>query len=178
MKAERDRLADGGADHLRVGMALPDIDLGSTSGGNISLAEMAGRTVVYAYTWTGRPDMSDPPHWDDIPGAHGSTPQTEAYREAYPEFAAMGVAVYGLSTQATSFQQEMVARLGVPFDVLSDSELAFAKALRLPTFMTGGVTYLKRLTLVIEDGKIAHVIYPVYPPQENAAQVLAWLGQA
>jgi peroxiredoxin len=35
----------------------------------------------------------------------------------------------------------------------------------------------KRLTLVIEDGRIVKVFYPVFPPDKNAERVLDWLTQ-
>jgi len=169
-------LDDGAADHLAVGRRLPDLRLPAANGGHITLADQPGRVVLYCYSWTGRPGLANPPHWDDIPGAHGSTPQTEGFRDLYREFQALGVPVFGLSTQTSAFQREMVQRLRVPFAVLSDADLKFAAALRLPCFATGGVSYLKRLTMVVEDGAIARVFYPVHQPQDNARKLLDWLA--
>lgn len=139
------------------GLKLPAIALPATNGSEICLASLAGRSVVAIYPWTGRPGHSNPPDWDNIPGAHGSTPELESYRDLTPQFAALGVAVYGLSGQGTDHQTEMVQRLGLPFPVLSDAEGRFAAVLALPTFATGDVNYLKRLTLVIRDGIVEKI---------------------
>lgn len=174
-----DRLADDGrAAHLVPGFALPVLALASTVGGTVDLSRLAGRAVVFCYPWTGRPGLPNPPRWDDIPGAHGSTPQAMRYRDLHGEFANREVAVFGLSTQETGYQQELVARLGLPFAMLSDAGFAFQKALRLPTFETGGVTYLTRLTLIIEDGRIIGRLYPVEPPEGDAVTVLERLNRS
>ncbi len=167
---------DGGARHLKEGVALPDIALPSTGGGEVSLARQPGLSVVFAYTWTGRPGLANPPAWDDIPGAHGSTPEAEGFRNLYTAFTASDVEVMGLSVQNSAWQQELAGRLELPFALLSDSELMLQKALRLPTFQTGGVTYLKRLTLVIEDGRIRRTFYPVHPPDAHPREIMAWLA--
>jgi peroxiredoxin len=165
---------DGGADHL-VGMALPDIRLVSTAGGTVALASLTGRTVVYVYPRTGRPGQALPPGWDEIPGARGCTPQSCAFRDHYQELRALGARVFGLSTQDTDYQAEAVSRLHLPFPLLSDADLAFAHALVLPTFDVAGMTLLKRLTLIVNNGRIEHVFYPVFPPDQNASDVIAWL---
>jgi peroxiredoxin len=156
---------------------VPALSLPSTAGGEIGLAEAArGTLVLYCYPRTGRPDQPSPTGWNDIPGARGCTPQSCAFRDHYEEMRQLGVdAVYGLSTQDTAYQQEMVKRLEVPFEVLSDEHMAFARALRLPTFTVEGMTLLKRLTLIARAGRIEHVFYPVFPPDRNAGDVLAWL---
>lgn len=162
---------DGGAAHLAVGTALPDVALASTAGGNVSLAGLP-RAVVFCYTWTGGPGLTNPPDWDVIPGAHGSTPQAEGFRDHYPAFQQAGWQVLGVSTQGTAHQREFAARLKLPFALLSDQDLRLQSALRLPTFSTGGVTYLKRLTMVVRDGRIARVIYPVHPPDTHAREMV------
>lgn len=162
--------------HLAPGTKLPPLDLVATTGERIVLADLPDRSVVYIYPWTGRPGLPNPPGWDDIPGAHGSTPETEGFRDLFPEFGRLGVAIFGLSTQATDYQREMVARLRVPFPVLSDASLAFARALGLPTFETGGVVYLGRLTLLIEGGRIARLFHPVPDPAAHPAEVLDLLS--
>jgi peroxiredoxin len=167
---------DGGARHLRRGLRMPDLDLPATSGGSVSLARLPGVTIVYCYPWTGRPGLPNPPGWDDIPGAHGSTPQAEGFRDLYAGFRQVEAAVYGLSTQPTGYQRELVERIGLPFAILSDERLAFQRALTLPTFTTGGVTYLKRLTLALRDGRLERVYYPVPLPAAHAREVCAWLG--
>jgi peroxiredoxin len=165
---------DGAARHL-VGLALPDLALASTAGGAVNLRGLARAAIVYVYPWTGRPGVADPPGWDDIPGAHGSTPETAGFRDGYPSFTALGVDVLGLSAQGVAHQRELVARLGVPFAILSDGEFRFQTVLGLPTFAAGGERYLKRLTLYVEDGRIGHVFYPVHPPEAHAVEVLDWL---
>ncbi len=165
----------GACDHL-TGMVLPSIALPSTAGGTVNLAETTStRTVVYVYPRTGQPDRPGPPGWDDIPGARGCTPQSCAFRDHHAELMELGAEVYGLSTQTTGYQQEMVERLHLPFPVLSDSALPFARALDLPLFEWDGKTLIKRLTMVLRDGRIEHVFYPVFPPDKNAETVIAWL---
>ncbi|MEZ5924268.1 MAG: peroxiredoxin [Hyphomicrobiaceae bacterium] len=160
---------DGRAGHLVPGMPMPAIALPSTSGGDVDLSAVHGRAVVFCYPWTGRPGLPNPPNWDDIPGAHGSTPQAIGFRDCYPEFRARNVAVFGLSSQTTAYQQELSDRLALPYALLCDVGFAFQKALALPTFETGGTTYLTRLTLIVEDGALRDCLYPVDPPEGNAA---------
>ena len=167
---------DGGARHLDR-LAMPDIGLPATSGQPVSLAALPGLIVVFAYPRTGRPgEISPVDDWDMIPGARGCTPQSCAFRDLFTDLNAAGAAhVFGLSTQDTAYQREMSERLHLPFPVLSDDGLALAKALRLPTMQVGGMTLLKRLALVIADGRIKKTFYPVFPPDRNASDVLAWL---
>lgn len=173
---------DGACDHLR-GLRVPSVPLLSTAGGTVDLSALQGRAVAYCYPRTGRPDQEVPQGWDEIPGARGCTPQSCAFRDQYGEFEARGTRVFGLSTQTTDYQREAVTRLHLPFDLLSDKDLAFARALRLPTFefeWTFGAqpaVLIKRLTLVLTDGHIEQVFYPVFPPDKNAEQVRMWLAQ-
>ena len=171
---------DGAARHL-AGAALPPVALPSTAGRAVRLDEpYDGPTVVYGYPRTGRPDV-DPPGgaaaWNAVPGARGCTPQACAYRDHYAELRALRARVFGLSTQPTSDQREAAGRLRLPFDLLSDEGLAFSRALALPTFDHAGATLLKRLTLLIERGVIVACFYPVFPPDSDAANVIAWLRQ-
>jgi peroxiredoxin len=167
---------DGAARHL-AGTRLPALALPSTAGGMVDLAGLAGRTIVYAFPRTGRPDRANPAGWDLIPGARGCTPQSCAFRDHFAELKALGVRhLFGLSTQDTAYQQEAAARLHLPFPLLSDASGELTSALRLPTMEVEGVTLLKRFTLVIEDGTIRHVFYPVFPPDRNAADVIAWIS--
>jgi peroxiredoxin len=166
---------DGSARHLK-GMAMPDLELMSTSNRRVNLSKIsAPRLIVYAYPRTGEPGKPSPPGWDDIPGARGCTPETCGFRDHHKDLAKLHAEVFGVSTQDTPYQQEMVKRLEVPFEVLSDEHLALTKALRLPTFTVEGMTLLKRLTLVIRNGRIEHVFYPVFPPDTHAEEVIAWL---
>jgi peroxiredoxin len=171
---------DGAADHL-AGATVPAVRLRSTHGGEIDLAEAAagpGRLVVYVYPRTGTPGEPLPEGWDEIPGARGCTPQSCAFRDHVTEFAALGATVLGVSAQSPADQAEFAAREAIPYPLLSDEGLALARALRLPTFEAGGMTLYKRLTFVAQAGRIEHVMYPVFPPDENAADVLAWLAGA
>jgi peroxiredoxin len=165
---------DGAADHL-VDAVIPVIPLTATTGESVRLDQLPGRTVLFAYPRTGRPDEEMPPGWDSIPGARGCTPEACGFRDVHSQFADQGARVLALSTQDPAYQREMAERLHLPFPVLSDERLELTRALRLPTFETNGWTLLKRLTLVIDDGRVAHVFYPVFPPDRHAAEVLDWL---
>lgn len=169
-------LDDGACAHL-PGMALPSLRLRATTGDWVDLAALAGRTVVYAYPRTGRPDVEPLAGWNAIPGARGCTPQSCAFRDHFQELRALGAAVFGLSTQTTDYQQEAVERLHLPFALLSDADLALTHALRLPTFSIEGMTFIKRLTLIVRDGRVEHVMYPVFPPDANAGEVARWLAE-
>jgi peroxiredoxin len=171
-------LDDGAARHL-TGAALPDIALTATDGAKVNLSRLAGRTVVYIYPRTGRPGQAMPTGWNAIPGARGCTPQSCSFRDHFSELAGLGVRqLYGLSTQDSDYQREVVERLHLPFAILSDADFALQKALRLPTFEVDGMVLLKRMALVIDDGKITKVFYPVFPPDRSAAEVVAWLRAA
>jgi peroxiredoxin len=169
---------DGAAKHL-AGTMMPDIPLPATDGQSVNLSKLKGRTVLYIYPRTGVPGVDLPPGWDGIPGARGCTPQSCGFRDHFAELKRLGVAqLYGLSTQDTAYQQEAVNRLHLPFAILSDEKLALTKAMNLPTFVTSGMTLLKRMALVIDDGVIGKVFYPVFPPDKSAADVVAWLRSA
>ena len=131
--------------------------------------------MIYCYPRTGRPGEPLPDGWDAIPGARGCTPQSCAFRDHHRELADLGAEVYGLSTQTTDYQREMAERLHLPFEVLSDARFALTDALRLPTFEVDGMRLIKRLTLIVRNQRIEHVLYPVFPPNESAAQVIDWL---
>ena len=168
-------LDDGAARHL-LGMAWPDIALPATSGASVDLAGGRGRTIVYAFPRTGQPGKALPTGWDAIPGARGCTPQSCGFRDHFAELKGLGVsALYGLSTQTREDQHEVATRLHLPFALLSDARLELQQALRLPTFSVDGMTLLKRLTMVLDDGIITKVFYPVFPPDRSAAEVVAWL---
>jgi peroxiredoxin len=157
-------------------MALPSVALPSTSGRTVDLSTVeAARVVVYAYPMTSRPGQSLPPGWDGLPGTRGCTAEACAFRDHRRELGELGASVFGLSTQSTDYQREMVARLHVPFEVLSDEQLRLADAMRLPTFTVAGVTYLKRLSFVAAKGRIEKVFYPVFPVASHADEVIAWL---
>ena len=168
---------DGAADHL-AGLALPSLSLPATIGEALDLARIGGSTrylVAYVYPRTGTPGEPSPAGWDDIPGARGCTPQSCAYRDALAELAALDAAVVGISAQAPEEQREFARREHIPFPLLSDAGLQLKADLGLPTFEAAGMTLYKRLTLIAEEGRIAKTFYPVFPPDRDAAEVLAWL---
>jgi peroxiredoxin len=169
---------DGAAAHLN-GMTIPKVSLLATDDTSVTLAALPGRTVVFAYPRTGEPGkIALVDDWDMIPGARGCTPQTCAFRDLFSDLKAAGAAhVFGLSTQSNGYQAEMAARLHLPFPVLSDEKLLLTRALDLPTMEVAGLILIKRLALVIDNARIRHVFYPVFPPDRNAGDVLAWLKQ-
>ncbi len=166
---------DGAARHL-TGLKLPPVVLAATDGSQVDLLKLSGRTVVYIYPRTGVPGRPLPEGWNEIPGARGCTPQSCGFRDHFAELERLGVArVFGLSSQDSAYQREAVERLHLPFAVLSDERLELARAIKLPTFKVAGMTLLKRMALVIDDGIITKVFYPVFPPDKNAEEVIAWL---
>jgi peroxiredoxin len=166
---------DGAASHL-LGLRWPAIALPATDGRMVDVSALQGVTVVYAYPMTGRPGIPLPEGWDMLPGARGCTPQSCAFRDHFAELQQLGVRhLFGLSTQATDYQAEAAQRLHLPFALLSDAEFRLAEMLGLPAFETAGMRLLKRLTLIVCDGDITETFYPVFPPDQNAEQVKAWL---
>ncbi len=167
---------DGACDHL-AGRRVPSVPLHSTAGHSVDPATLPGRTVIYCYPRTGRPDVEPPQGWNEIAGARGCTPQSCAFRDHFNELKALGAGVFGLSTQTTEYQREAAERLHLPFELLSDADLTFAKALHLPTFQVESMTLIKRLTLILHNGYVEKVFYPVFPPDRNAEEVARWLAQ-
>ena len=168
---------DGAAQHL-VGMRVPRISLAATDGTDVVLASLPGRTVLYIYPLTGKPGLDLPDGWDEIPGARGCTPQSCSFRDHHAELQQAGAAsVFGLSTQDTGYQREAAERLHLPFALLSDAEFKFSGMLELPSFEVPGHRLLRRMALIIDDGRITQVFYPVFPPDRNASDVLAWLQE-
>lgn len=168
---------DGAAGHL-VGLKLPPVGLMGTDGTLVDLRALAGRSVVYAYPMTGRPGTPLPDGWDMLPGARGCTPQSCSFRDHAGELKELGADhIFGLSTQGTDYQKEAAHRLHLPFLLLSDVNLSFATAACLPMFEIGGLRLLKRLTMIVDDGTVEHVFYPVFPPDRNARDVMDWLAK-
>jgi peroxiredoxin len=165
---------DGACDHL-PGLKLPALSLSATNGESINLSTHSGWMLIYCYPMTGRPDRNLPADWNTIPGARGCTPQACAFRDHYQELAALDTDVYGLSTQTSDDQLEAKQRLHLPFELLSDHNLDFANALKLPVFVADNMKLIKRLTMIVFDGTIRKVFYPVFPPDSNATQVIEWL---
>lgn len=168
---------DGATRHL-IGARMASVPLQATNGETVDLSALHGLTVVYAYPRTGRPGVENPEGWDMIPGARGCTPQACSFRDHFSEMKTLGVDhLFGLSTQDPHYQREAADRLHLPFAILSDERLTLTRAMKLPVFETSGMTLLKRFTLVIDDGRVGHVFYPVFPPDRSAADVVAWLSR-
>jgi peroxiredoxin len=168
---------DGAARHL-PGRRVPALALPSTAGRLVQLYALgSGWTVLFCYPRTGHPDEPGPPEWDAIPGARGCTPQACSYRDRHAEMRGLGAQVFGVSTQSTAYQQEMAERLHLPYEVLSDADFRLTEALALPTFEAGGMRLLKRLTLLVQAGRIEACFYPVFPPDADAEHVLGWLRE-
>lgn len=163
---------DGGASHLSRGVDLPDVELPSTQGSSISLRRLPGHAVIFIYPWTGRPGLPNPPDWDDLPGSHGSTPEAEGFRDHFAAFQSRRYCIVGMSAQPPEEQAEFALRLHLPYPLVSDHLRQVSAVLRLPTFETGGIAYLRRLTLIVAAGKIEQVIYPVHPPDNHARELL------
>jgi peroxiredoxin len=169
---------DGKASHLS-GMTVPDVALQSTDGKQTNISSLSGMTVLFVYPMTGKPDVPLPDGWDEIPGARGCTPQSCSFRDHYEEIRALGIEnLFGLSTQDTEYQKEAVERLHLPFPMLSDLELEFSKTLNMPMMIVEGMTLLKRITFVINQGIINKVFYPVFPPDKNPQEVISYLEHA
>ena len=157
--------------HL-IGRRFPSVDLEASSGSPVNPAKLQGLAVIFCYPYTGRPGYADPPNWDHIPGAHGSTPQALAYSNAYGQFRRLGVKLYGLSLQETEWQRDFVARNGLTYRLLSDAPRGFSSRMGLPLFETGGVAYLQRMTFIAQDGVISAMRFPVPEPERDAETVL------
>jgi len=165
---------DGACDHLE-GMDLPSLALPSTGGAPVDLSALPGRLVVYCFPRAGQPGVPSPAGWDKIPGARGCTPQSLAFRDHHHKIHALHAEVFGISTQSPEAQGEIATRLQLPFALLSDQRLEFAGALKLPTFEADGMTLIRRLTLIVTEGAIEKVFYPVFPPDKSADEVIVWL---
>lgn len=159
-----------------VGRALPDVALPATSGPPVNLRQRKGRSIVFVYPWTGRPGHPNPPDWDNIPGAHGSTPQAQAYARAHDAFEKLRVRIFGLSLQYGEWQSEFARRMALPYPLLSDATSQFSGQLALPAFETGGIGYLRRLTMIVDNGIIETVRYPIASPERDAEETLALLS--
>jgi peroxiredoxin len=167
---------DGACNHL-TGKNLPDLELDTTDGRPINFSTVSGYVVIYIYPMTGRPDVELPDGWAQIPGAMGCTPQTCSFRDHYEEIKRLNSVVYGLSTQTTEYQKEAADRLHLSFPLVSDADLKFISSLSIPTMKAAGMILGKRVTLIANNGVIEKVFYPVFPPGENAEQVIAYLGR-
>ncbi len=168
---------DGACAHL-PGVKMPPLALATTAGSTVDFSSLPGRSIIFCYPRTGVPDKNPSPEWDAIPGARGCTPQNCSFRDEHTNLLQAGVDhVFGVSTQSSSYQREARERLHLPYLLVSDEKLALAHALNLPTFEFDGETLIKRLTLIVDNGIITHVLYPVFPPDKSAADTLDWIKQ-
>jgi peroxiredoxin len=166
---------DGACAHL-AGFRVPSVELPATNGALVDLSQLPGRTAVFCYPRTGRPNEPVPESWNAIPGARGCTPQACSFRDSYQALVEAGAdQIFGLSTQDSDYQKKAAERLHLPYALLSDSTLLLSRALRLPTFDFANMTLIKRITLIIDRGVINKVFYPVFPPDESANETLRWL---
>ena len=168
---------DGAADHLG-GVPLPPIQLPATDGSHRRLDELPTRSVVFVYPSIGGPGRDDLlAQWTAIPGARGCTPEACSFRDELAGFQSLGVEVFGLSCQPSADQVEYARELKLPYPLLSDESLRLSEALGLPTFEFHGRLFYKRLTLIAAEGTIGAALYPVFPPEDAAAQALDWLSR-
>ena len=165
---------DGACDRL-LGQSLPSVFLSSTQGRYVDLSAISGWVVIYCYPMTRQPNIPLPDGWDEIPGARGCTPQSCAFRDRHQELKNLGVQVFGLSSQDSAYQTEATERLHLPYELLSDRDLSFAKSLELPMFEIAGQMLIKRVTLIVKTGRIVKIYYPVFPPDKNVDEVIEWL---
>lgn len=169
-------LDDGACEHLE-NMRIANVSLWSTNDQEINLSSVSGWNVIFCYPMTGRPGVPIPEGWVQIPGAAGCTPQACSYRDGHAELKRNGVGIYGVSTQTSEAQKEASNRLGLPYPLLSDANHSFSSALKLPMLEIGGSKLIKRLTLILKDGVIKKCFYPVFPPDKNVVEVIAWLSE-
>lgn len=165
---------DGACDHL-TGSRIPSVSLKGTSDTITEPGSIEGTVVIFFYPMNGRPDSPPMIGWNDIPGARGCTPQSCSFRDNYSKLEKLGVKVFGISSQPLSDQKEANFRLNLPFELLNDSQLELTKAMNLPTFEYESSTYIKRITIISENGVIKKTFYPVFPPDENVSDVIGWL---
>ncbi len=169
---------DGRTDGL-PGLRMPSLLLPSTDGNRIDLGALGnGRTLLYVFPMTGAPEVDMPQGWDAIPGARGCSPHNCDMRNHYADMMQSGVSrVFGLSSQPLEYQSALAETLRLPYPLLTDEALELATVLRLPTICAGDLTVYQRLAMIVNDGVIEHVFFPIFPPDQHARVVLDWLEE-
>lgn len=163
--------------HL-IGRALPSLQLTATDHSSIDLSALPGLSVVFIYPRSGNPELPAPAEMASVPGAKGCTPQACGFRDAFDDFAALGVQrIFGLSSQDSAYQQELRERTQLPYQLLSDQDCALGKALGLPVYQAGPIEVYGRAALVIDDGRLVQLYTEIPEPARNAGQILDWLRQ-
>lgn len=165
---------DGACDHLE-GMNFPSLLLRTTTDREVDLSQGKGVVIVFFYPMIGDPDSPPMADWNEIPGARGCTPQSCSYRDNFDQLTELGATVYGASSQAIEEQRAAVVRLSLPFELLNDSGFKLTDSLELPAFDYRNNKMIRRVTLIVIDGVIRKVFYPVFPPDQNVDNVIAWL---
>lgn len=160
--------------HALVGTRLPELRLLGSDGGSRDPVAGTPYTVLYCFPGAYAREDAYPPGWAGIPGAPGCTLESCTYRDQLARFTEAGATVHGVSTQRPDEQRAFAEKEGLRFPLLSDAELDWTAALRLPTFRAGGITRLKRLTLVVDaDRTVREALYPITDIEASVRAALA-----
>ena len=169
--------SDGELAESLLGQPLPSLRLACTTGGILDLAALAIEPLVvfvHPGTETSRQVREDP---DGLLGS-GCTLQNQAFREHVASFAGRRLNVVGVSARPPEEQRRFCRRERLQFPLLSDTGMALADTIDLPTTRLGsGERVYSRLTFIAHEGIIDRVFYPVPIPRRNALDVLAWLDK-
>jgi peroxiredoxin len=101
--------------------------------------------------------------------------ECRAFAEHSLELACLRHRVVGVSSQSASATLRLASAEALPHVVLSDDRLELAEEMGLPTFEVDGTCLYERLTLIVRDGRVEKVFYPVPDPATHAAEVAEWL---
>ncbi|VAW52529.1 Alkyl hydroperoxide reductase subunit C-like protein [hydrothermal vent metagenome] len=167
---------DGACNHLE-GAPFPSMLITVTPHATYDFSKEKGINIIFFYPMIGHPDSLPMTGWNEIPGARGCTPQALSYKNYFRQITKLGVRLFGASSQALKEQNDAIDRLKLPFELINDSSFLLSNALKLPTFQFNEIKMIKRLTLVVVDGVIKKVFYPVFPPNKNVDDVIVWLKE-
>ncbi|MFF8843936.1 hypothetical protein ACF08N_14635 [Streptomyces sp. NPDC015127] len=130
---------------------MPPVALPGTAGGTVRIDALgAGRTVLYVCPLTGRPGIDLPEGRDAIPGARGCTTEARDFHDHRQE----------LRGRAPSGSSACPARTPRTSARSSNGSGCRSRCCPTPRF---------------RNGTVAQAFCPVFPPNEHARQVLAWL---